>query len=150
MKAMSIFRRLPLLFLLAFMLSPPLLAVDLVAAEIEPGELEGALWKFDLTPKGERGPMLTGFFRVSDGVLYQKTTRESKEFDKSVGKLSREGRDKTRVELEDFRAFGRNKNLHDGLSGTLLLKFERFGNCSGTFIDGDGKNWNIRCVRVQE
>ena len=67
-----------------------------------------------------------------------------------AGKNYPSKRGRTRVELDDFRAFEEDKTLHGSLKGKVLMSIDQRGEWSGFFIDGEGRNWDFHCTRVQE
>lgn len=110
---------------------------------------DGAIWSFTMSSKKPGGESLSGRFRVSDDVLYQKVSPQARGFRKVIGKNTPNGR-RTRIEMEDFRAMNGQGSWQTGLQGKALLTMDRFGEWSGTFIKSDGSHWDFRCVRVQE
>jgi hypothetical protein len=111
--------------------------------------IDGAIWQFEMTPKGRGLKPLRGRFRVSDNVLYQNSQGMRNKFDKVIGKNHPDGR-RTRVEFEDFRAADKDRNFQGGMKGTARLKIDRVGEWSGVFTDGEGRNWDFKCTRVRE
>tara|TARA_R110002095_G_scaffold147182_4_gene127279 strand:- start:22646 stop:23014 length:369 start_codon:yes stop_codon:yes gene_type:complete len=112
------------------------------------GQFEGAIWKFTLTSKNTN-KKLKGQFRVSNKVLYQKVNKEDPTFTKPIGK-NYPKKTKTKIQFTDLRAFTSKGVQKNGIQATVWLKYHRFGHWSGTFIDGKGAHWNIKCVRFQE
>lgn len=123
--------------------SPPSALADDV------GEFDGAIWNFTMTPKKPGLQKLTGRFRVSDNVLYQKEDPADPEFKKQVGKNHPKGK-VTRAEFTDLRAFTPDKEVRTGIKGTARLKGIKFGEWTGVLTDGRGRNWEFQCTRVQE
>lgn len=116
------------------------------------GEFDGAVWKFQLTPKpagGDRVP-LSGRYRIAENVLYQRRDDDDKEFSKKVGKNKPNGATKTKVEFTDLRAVAKGGAAREGIKGTATLTKERHGEWSGTFVDGDGDRWEFHCSRYKE
>lgn len=126
------------------------MAVECHAQGKDGGEFDGAVWRFTLTPKVAGPGQLRGHFRVSNHVLYQKADIKDPNYTKQVGKDNPQRRAHTRVEFTDLRALDKRGVPHSGFKGTVLLKGERFGHWSGSFIDSQGRHWNIQCTRVQE
>lgn len=114
------------------------------------GDFNGAVWKFTLTPKVAGPGQLRGHFRVSNHVLYQKANIKDPDYTKHVGKDNAGRRGCTRVEFTDLRALDKRGVPHEGFKGTALLKGERFGHWSGSFVDSQGRHWSVKCTRVQE
>jgi hypothetical protein len=102
-----------------------------------------------MKPKRSGPEPLRGQFRVSNDVLYQKTTPQSKDFDKVIGKNSPKG-DATTIDFTDLRGFDKDKKVHSGLKGTARMRLDRVGEWSGLFTDAEGRNWDFKCSRVQE
>ena len=123
----------------------------------EKDKFDGAIWNFTMTPKRPASAEpLKGGFRVFKHVLYQRSeaprekgVAKRDDFNKVIGKNHPQGK-RTRVELNDFRAFDKNMTWHSGLKGSVLLTIDRFGEWSGTFVDSEGRHWDFKCVRVQE
>ncbi len=111
--------------------------------------IDGAIWRFTMKPKTPNQQILKGQFRVSNHQLFQKEKPESKEFNKPVG-FNNPKNDKTVMTLTDLRAADKSRKWHNGISGKVLLKNERFGYWTGRFIDSKGRHWDFSCTRVQE
>ena len=102
-----------------------------------------------MTGKGPRKQELNGLFRVNRHVLYQKETPDDPDFTKKIGTSKYQAKRCT-IELTEFRAFDKDRNKHDGLSGKVVMTIDRFGEWTGTLIDGKGRNWDFHCSRVKE
>lgn len=114
------------------------------------GQFDGAVWNFEMTPKGKKAGTLKSKFRVSDNVIYQPKDPKDKDAKKKVGTNHPNSDSKTKIILTDLRAFTKNRVPRSGLSGVVYLKRSKFGEWSGIFTDKTGRNWNFRCVRVKE
>lgn len=110
---------------------------------------EGAIWYFQMTPKLKGARVLRGQFRVADHIVYQKTTRDSEKFNKTVGTNHPNGK-KTRVEFTDLRAMNPDKQWRNGMQGEVKMTLDQFGKWSGMFTDRMGRNWDFSCTRVKE
>lgn len=145
------FRAAPWLAAVAVGLLISLAAADCRAEGRDGGDFEGAVWRFEMTPKGSRGggAPLAGRYRVAKHVLYQKRDRQDKDFSKRVGTNRPSGK-RTKVEFDGLRAADKDGAFREGIGGTALLTMDRFGEWSGTLVDGDGRHWDFRCTRVKE
>lgn len=125
------------------------------AAQDDIGSWDGALWRFELTPRpGNRHKgNLVGRFRVAGLKIYQSEGRDDKELTKEVGEsVPGPGKrpTKTTVTVEDFRARNDKKELVKGIKGIARLERIDKDNNRGEFIDKDGFKWTMKCIRVQE
>ena len=113
-------------------------------------QIDGALWKFTLTPVKPGKDPLRGVFRVKGKHLYQKSTLKSKDLDKVIGeKISNKGK-VTHVRIDDMRVSSKGKWVDGGLKGKLVLTFNSKGDWDGKFVDSDGEHWEMKCLRYKE
>jgi hypothetical protein len=117
-------------------------------------KVDGALWQFGMTPvkKGPNSPPpMRGVFRVKGKELYQRSSRDSKEYDKLIGVKTDFKRKTTYLRIDDMRANEKEtKKPHTGIKGKLVLEFDELGEWSGRFVDSDGRHWEFNCKRFQE
>lgn len=110
---------------------------------------DGAIWYFKITPRTKGAQTLSGQFRVSDHILYQKELRSSEDFTKRVG-VNHPNGNRTRVEITDLRAKMPNGEFRSRINGEVRMTFDKFGKWSGMFTDERGINWDFNCTRVKE
>lgn len=115
-------------------------------------KFDGAVWRYTLTPKTKGLLALKGRYRVSGQYLYQKKSPDDEVLKKVVGKKVAAKQGKVRVEFDDFRGYTDRAggSPPTQIKGSALLSYDRFGNWSGTFIDGDGRHWDFVCERIRE
>ena len=113
--------------------------------------VDGALWQFGMTPVKGSQPALRGVFRVNGKQLYQKSRRDSKEYDKLIGEKTDFKRKTTYLRIDDMRANEKEtRKPHTGIKGKLTLTFDELGEWSGRFVDSEGRHWEFKCKRFQE
>jgi len=110
---------------------------------------DGAVWRFRMSKKQTPAKVLVGQFRVSDHVLFQKDTPSDPEFSKKVGRNSPNGK-KTRIDVDDFRVFTKEKKRMLKMKGTARLSLDKVGEWSGIFTTGKGDNWTFKASRIKE
>lgn len=113
--------------------------------------VDGALWQFGMTPVQGGQPPLRGVFRVNGKQLYQRSSRDTKEYDKLIGEKVDFKRKITYLRIDDMRANEKEtRKPRTGIKGKLTLKFDEFGEWSGRFVDSEGRHWDFKCKRFQE
>ena len=124
-----------------------------VAIHADDDMVDGALWRFGMTPvkKGPNSPPpMRGVFRVKGKELFQRGDR-GKEFDQLIGVKTDFKKRTTFLRIDDLRAIENGtKKVRTGINGKLTLTFDDLGEWSGRFIDSDGMHWEFKCKRFQE
>ncbi len=127
-------------------------STPLLAQGIDGGKVDGAIWKFTMTPKTAGLEAVNGRYRVSGMTLYQKENPDDQQFKRVVGKkvAGKKGEHKVGIVFSDFRARIERGSPPVQLNGSAWLKAEKREKWSGTFIDSDGRHWDFQCERIFE
>jgi len=119
--------------------------------------LDGAVWRFKITPKFPRQEAVFGQYRISDYRIFIKDDPKDKEFTREVGKATPHPRTKvTTVVFKELRVFEKSE---DGsrprvskavTAGGAKVKMDEPFEWSGLFIDSEGRHWDFKCSRIKE
>ncbi|MEY2725366.1 MAG: hypothetical protein RLZZ458_1233 [Planctomycetota bacterium] len=116
-------------------------------------EFEGAVWRFEISRKGESATKLEGLYRISDKVVFQAARESDKEFVRKVGNNYPARKKRvmnTRMEITNFRVAQPNGSKQQTISGSVNLKYQRYGEWTGVFTDRRGEVWEARVTRIRE
>jgi uncharacterized glyoxalase superfamily protein PhnB len=122
--------------------------ISLASISIAEDRFEGAVWEFELKKTSPPTNVLTGRYRVSNHILFQKDNPGDKEYTKQVGRNNPNG-NRTTFVVDDFRAFTRDKK-QVRMKGTGKASLVEFGKWTGTFTDRRGVQWQLRLNRIEE
>lgn len=139
--------------MLSFRLTALILAANVMCSVTfaEEDLVDGALWQFGMTPVKSGPPPMRGVFRVNGKQLFQKSSRDSKDYDKLIGEKTGFAKKTTYLRIDDMRAVEKeSRKHHTGIKGKLTVEFDELGEWSGRFVDSDGKHWEFKCKRFQE
>ena len=114
-------------------------------------KVDGAIWRFTMTPKFQGAKKMGGKYRVLNNRIYQKADPNADKFSKQVGSNTPKTKKRKAVlTFTDLRALDKQKNWHNGIKAKIIIKQKKPGVGVGTMVDSEGRHWDFRCTRIQE